>query len=50
MPDKPALKKLREDLINLGDAFLQYLATHRRPIAEFLDLFLTEAFIARQGD
>lgn len=48
--DDAALKEHRNTLIKLADAALNDLVAHRRPMDEFLNLFLTEVFIARQGD
>ena len=50
VPHEAALKQLRADLANRCTAYVDELLARRRPIAEFLHLFSTEAFAARQGD
>ena len=48
--DEAALAELRTQLKTLCRAYLEELSVHRRPISEFLHLFISEAFVARQGD
>jgi len=48
--DAATLAGVRSELLELCTAYLDSLAVNRRPITEFLHLFTTEAFVARQGD